>query len=476
MSCRLPLAGALCGVLIAVAACRDAAAETLPRAADELGLEEVLRSVDQSFPLIAAAALEQEEAQASLLSSAGGFDPSLRASGTYEPISGYPKQYFTSQIEQPTALWGTTFFAGYRYGSGKIPIYDGRLETNEYGEIRGGARVPLWRDGPIDRRRASIRQGELGVTLAKLSADQQRLEARRVASLRYWDWVAAGRRLEILRAWLGLAVVRDAALAVRAESGDIPEIDRTENQRTILQRQTAVVGAERDLGQAGMEVALFFRGADGGALTPPLRRLPRALPEAVAADIPNARAEEELAVARRPDVKRFDLIRDRSRIEADLARNQQKPAIDVTLYGARQFGAGDPARGEPVAGVSLVLDIPLRNRVQIGREQGAEATIAKTEQQKRYARDRIVADVRAALVTIEASRQRAAMAQKEVGVATQLAQAELRRFELGEGNLLLVNLREQANAEAAIREVDALADFQRAVANFRFATARDLPK
>lgn len=476
MSPRKFLVDGAVGALFAVAACRGASAETVTRAADELALEEVLRSVDRTFPLIAAAALEQEEAQALLLSSAGAFDPSLRASGTYEPLSGYPKQYFTAQLEQPTTLWGTTFFAGYRYGNGKIPIYDGRLETNELGEIRGGARVPLWRDGPIDRRRASIRQGELGITLAKLSADQQRLEARRVASIRYWDWVAAGRRLEILRSWLGLAVVRDAALAVRAESGDIPEIDRTENQRTILQRQTAVVGAERDLAQAGLEVSLFFRGPDGGALTPPLRRLPRALPEAVAVDIPNIHAEEELAVARRPDVKRFDLIRDRSRIEADLARNQQKPAIDLTLYGARQFGPGDPARSEPVAGVSVVVDIPIRNRVQIGREQGAEATIAKTEQQKRFARDRIVADVRAALVTIDASRQRASMAQKEVEVATLLAQGELRRFELGEGNLLLVNLREQANAEAAIREVDALADYQRAVASFRFATARDLPR
>jgi len=448
--------------------------DSSPSGGAELGVEEVLRSVERSFPLIAAAAREQDEAKGALLSSEGGFDPSLRAAGTVEPISGYPKQYVTAQVDQPTAVWGTSFFAGYRYGSGKIPVYDGKLETNDYGEVRGGVRVPVWRDGAIDRRRASLRQAELGVTLAKLSVDQQRIEARRVASLRYWDWVAAGRRLATLRGWLALAVERDSGLAVRAASGDIPELDRTENQRTVLQRQAAVVGAERDLAQAGLELSLFLRGNDGTSLVPPLSRLPRAFPEAVHVDVPSARAAEERALALRPDFRRFDLLRDRSRVEADFASNQMKPAVDVTLFGARQFGPGDPARGESVLGVSLVLDIPILNRVQTGRVQTAEATIAKTEEQKRFARDRIVADVRGTLVTIEASLQRASMAQKEVLVATQLAGGELRRFELGESNLLLVNLREQASAEAAIRQIDAQADFERATANFRAATARDL--
>lgn len=217
-----------------------------------------------------------------------------------------------------------------------------------------------------------------------------------------------------------------------------------------------------------------MRGDDGRTLLPSLSRLPEALPEAAPVDVASARAEEDRALARRPDFQRFDILRDRSRIEAELARNQQKPGVDVTLFGSRQFGAGDPARGESVLGASLVLDIPILNRVQTGREQSAEATTAKTEEQKRFARDRIVADVRGSLVTIEASVQRAAMAQREVQVAMQLAGGELRRFDLGESNLLLVNLREQASAEAAIRQIDAQADLQRATANFRAATARDL--
>lgn len=444
--------------------------------ASPLTLDEVLREVDRSFPLLIAAARERDEAEGAALSAQGGFDPSLKVAGTVEPISGYPKQYLTASAELPTPYWGSTVFAGYRYGSGKIPIYEGKLETNDFGEVRAGARVPLWRDGPIDRRRASIAQGKLGVELAKLSASQQKIEARRLAALRYWDWVATGRRAEILRSWLALAVARDAGLATRASGGEIPDIDRVENQRTIYQRQTAVAAAERDLAQASMELSLFLRSTEGNALIPSIERLPPALPEPspTPSSTPNTRErteEEARALERRPDLKRLDVTKERNRIEADLARNQQKPAIDLTVFGARQFGPGEIARGEPVVGASLVLDIPILNRVQNGREDAAEAAIAKTEQQKRFAVDRTIADIRSARVAIDTARDRATFARRELEVATQLAKAELQRFELGEGNLLLVNLREQATAEAAIRQIDALADYHKATASYRASTA-----
>jgi hypothetical protein len=50
-----------------------------------------------------------------------------------------------------------------------------------------------------------------------------------------------------------------------------------------------------------------------------------------------------------------------------------------------------------------------------------------------------------------------------------MEQAERTRLELGESTLLFVNLREQTAAEAAVREVDALGDYHKAVASLRAA-------
>ena len=78
--------------------------------------------------------------------------------------------------------------------------------------------------------------------------------------------------------------------------------------------------------------------------------------------------------------------------------------------------------------------------------------------------------MRDALSALRAARTRVQVARRELEVARRLEAAERSRFELGEGTLLLVNLREQASTEAALREVDALADFHRAMASYRAAT------
>ena len=53
-----------------------------------------------------------------------------------------------------------------------------------------------------------------------------------------------------------------------------------------------------------------------------------------------------------------------------------------------------------------------------------------------------------------------------------LAELERTRFERGDGTLLFVNLREQAAADAALLELEALAEYHRAAADLRAATGR----
>jgi outer membrane protein TolC len=435
-------------------------------------LRDVLDSVDQRYPLILAAIREQAEASGATLSAEGGFDPSLRASGTIEPISGYKKQYAQVALEQPTALWGTTFYGGYRIGNGSIPTYDGKIETNDYGEVRAGLRLPLWRDGAIDRRRAALRQAELGAEIAKLSTEQQRIEARRLGTLRYWEWIAAGARLRVVQGWLALAKDRDAGLGARVAQGDVPLIERQENQRAIFQRETALAGAEREAAQSAIELSLFLRGPDGKPRTPTDAQRPTSLPNPAAGDF-TAIDSPQSAVSARPDIRRFQVQRSRSEVELELANNQRRPAIDLLAGGSKDLGPGEYKRGLPVAEVGVVLDIPILNRVQNGRAQTAEAQVGKINEQLRLAADRALADIKNALIGIQVSKQRVDMTASEVAMAKQLAEAELKRFELGESNLLLVNLREQASAEAQVRHVDVLLDYHRSIAVYRAALGRN---
>ena len=137
--------------------------------AGELVLEEVTAAALRSYPLLKAAEQERAIAAADLLSAEGGFDVTWKTRATIIPVGYYDSVKIDSALERPTALWGITPFVGYKLGSGRFAVYDGRLETLDYGEARAGVNAPLWRNGPIDRRRATLARAEIGTEVARLS-------------------------------------------------------------------------------------------------------------------------------------------------------------------------------------------------------------------------------------------------------------------------------------------------------------------
>ncbi len=447
-----------------------------PPAGTPVDLGAVLRSVETHFPLIAAADRDRDAAEGELLAAEGSFDPQWRTRVNGGPVGYYNPLTLDTQLTQPTQLWGTQLFAGYRFGQGLsytgIPIYDGKVETNDWGELRAGLTVPLLRNGPIDRARANIRRAEHGRTAAEMGALQTRLEATRTATQRYWEWVAAGRRLAVATDLFALATARDSGLAERVRRGDLPAFERSDNARAIVQRQGAVVTARRQLEQAAIELSLYLRDDRGTPRVPDARELPRSIPEPAMLDAACIDRESREAAARRPEPRRFEAQRERERVEREWAANQRRPAVDVSVAASHDLGPGAVSRQGPVLEAGVVVDIPLLNRTATGRERVASAAMARAEEQRRFAVDRVRADVRDALSAVETARQRVDVARREVSLARELADQERRRLDLGDGTLLVLNLRETAAAEASIREVDALLDWQRAVAAWRFALGR----
>ena len=121
--------------------------------------------------------------------------------------------------------------------------------------------------------------------------------------------------------------------------------------------------------------------------------------------------------------------------------------------------------------LGLVIDLPVLARVGRGKLEAATAKLDKLDLQQTLFKNRLTADVNDALVAEAAARERIQLARTELAVARRLAQAERDALDLGSSTLLVVNLREQAVADAAFKEVSALADYHRAVAVLQAVTA-----
>jgi outer membrane protein TolC len=438
-----------------------------------LMLDEVLDGAQASFPSLVAARAEVEVAEADALAAAGGFDPTLRARAWAIPVGGYPQTRLESVIDAPTPLWGTSLFAGYRLGTGKIADYYGERYTWSAGELRAGAVVPLLRNGPTDRRRTSLARAELGKRIAGLTVEHQRLEVTRLATFRYWEWVAAGQRRRVAQDLVKLALVRDRQLEGRARLGEVPVVERQENQRAVLQREAFLVQAQRAVEAAAFELSLYVRGGDGEPTLPDDHRLPLEVPEPSGAGF-ELEATDELLL-RRPDVQRLTGQVEQAGLEVKLAQVQLLPALDLGLSVSQDLGKspgpGYDALGKTELELSAVLEVPLLFREGRGRLSAAQAARAKLDAQLKLARERASAEVHDARSALNAAKARIGLQRKEISVAEQLEGAERTKFELGDSSLLLVNVREQATAEARLRQLDALIEAHKAEASLLAALA-----
>lgn len=440
-----------------------------------LNLETVLESVERHFPLIEAARRDQQGAEAELVGARGAFDPAVRVRADGAPLGYYQNGRIDLLVEAPTPLWGTTVFGGYRVAFGKLAEYDGKLDTNQYGEVRAGVAIPLLRNGATDRRRAGIERAELAVPLTEAALKQARIEAVRTATFRYWEWVAAGERLRIMQALLELAQTRDQAMHERVRRGDLARVDRIDNQRTVLSRQGAVVAATRALQASTIELSIYLRDERGLPLRAAASRLPARLPRPEGPkdeqDPSRVASDTAAALKNRPELERLRLQREQLRVERDLARNQLLPSLDLVALVSQDFGPGSPTRQPTVVEGALSMDLPTLNRVARGRRQAAEAGMARVDALWRLLADRIAAEISDSLSALAAARQRAEILREEVRISREVEEAERTRFSLGDSSIFFVNLREQATAEAALREIDALLDYRRAQAAYSAARA-----
>lgn len=435
-----------------------------------LTLDELLVGVKERFPLVAGAKQDKVAAEGEVRSAEGAFDVGWKTKLGVDRFGYYENQQLDSFLEQPTTLWGTRFLAGYRLGTGSFAAYDGKLATNPFGEIRAGFQVPLWRDGPIDRNRASLSRAKLGVSIADTQVTQQRIDAVRTATHRFWDWVGAAKKVVIYKELLNTAEVRDKGLEQRVKLGDLPDFERRDNERAILQRRSQLVAAVRGLENASIELSIYLRDQSGEPVLSAAERAPE-IPEPNRENEPHI--DFEIAFKNRPDFGRLALVSEQVEIDRQLAENQQMPKIDVELLAVQNLRDGDPARNGTRLAAGVMVEIPLQTNVAGGRGEAARATNQRVELQRKLLRDRIVAEVRDSHSALNAAFQRVDLTRKETELARLMEKGERERFTHGDSNQLFVNLREQASADAAVREVEALTDYHKSLATLRAALGLD---
>lgn len=445
-------------------------AATLPRAAvDEtlasVRLADVFENLEKTFPVILLATREIRKAEFDILAAQGAFDLALK--GSVNNTTGYyNSNRGEMNIVKPTPIWGTSFFAGYRMSQGDFPDYYTPRRTNPGGEIRFGGRIPIWRDRATDSDRLELKQSEINKTIAQNVLDEQKLSVYRDAATSYWNWVSAGKRRRIVGDLLKIAELRQDQIKRRVALGDIPAIELQENERAMLARKEQIAAADRLLQKSALYLSLYYRKGDGTMISPRDAQLPAGFPEEVAINNTAFESDKQQALKSRPEVRRIENEIELERNALRFHENQRGPQIDLIIAGSRDMQQGTLRRDPWEAEFGVVFNVPLQTRKQDGKIGGTQTKIEILQQKLSYQRDKIQLEANDALIALENALRRLEIIKEEVQIAEKLARAEKARFDLGDSTLLIVNLREQAAAEVALRLVGAEVDYWIARADY----------
>jgi outer membrane protein, heavy metal efflux system len=450
----------------------------VPNPDGPLQLPEVLNSVDQGFPLLLAIVEERTIASGQRLAAEGAFDTNLTAR-QFLTDGTYSSNRLDLLVEQASPLYGVNFFGGYRKADGEFPVYYGDRKTGENGELRGGIQIPLLRNGPIDRNRATLRQAQISESLADPVIQAARLGFLRAGAQAYWQWVASGARYRIDDELLKIARDRQTGIEASVKAGQRADIEAVDNRRSIIEREGRLIAAERAVQQAAIVLSLYYRDAAGNPLVPTAAQLPGAFiqlkPEAPKSEL--LKQDIETAYGNRPELYRFQLLKERNTVELQLAQNANLPTLSGGVVGTQELGKGKDTVGTPFdAGsveANVLFSMPLQFRQARGDQQRLRGILMQLQMQEQFQRESIGAEVQDAVSNLDRAHARYLKAKEEAEVANRVVQLEKTRFENGGGTILEVNLRELAAADAQRRVVDALADYYRATADYRAALGLD---
>lgn len=447
------------------------------QAAEVLKLHDVLKSAKNVYPQILAQQRQVQLAESEVMATKGVFDPALSVDGN-TTTGYYDNKSIDVRLDQNTPLMGLKLFGGWRTSDGGFAVYDEIRNTTNDGEIYGGVKLPLLKKGFTDKDRTEQRVAKLNLEDAQITLGLTEVLVSYEASKAYWKWVVTGYKRKAYQNLLHIARQRQRVIENKIKSGARPEIDRSDNQQFIANRQALVVQAEQDFNEAALKLSLFYRDSDGHPTLPSGSQLP-ALSYSKSfgkSELPKNQGAVQKYLNEHPLLTLTELKIQKSEQKLRLAKNEMLPELDLSLKVSNDLGDQGPANintQEMKAGVQFRF--PLLNRKARGEKSALQFDLESLRLKYQLQSEKIEADLQNALQKAKRAKRRVALTLQQWTLARKIQKAEQSKFESGLTNLLSVNLREEYTAKARVDYLDALYSYNESLADFFLASARTWP-
>lgn len=440
--------------------------------AQVLTLDRVLHSARIHTPTLLEADAEYEIARGERIAADGRYDFNL-SQESYSRFSGfYDGQYSNTKVSQRFLDYNSEVYASYRLSEGNFPIYEDELFTNGGGEIKLGVVFSLLQNRDFDAGRFALLSGRLKQDAAALNRQLQRVSVQFEAMTTYKEWLAAGLTLNAYQRLLSVAQERDNAMRKRVSGGDLAEIFLVESQQNLLKREALVNEAQRKFRQAAQRLSFYYRNAQGRPIVPRSEQVPRRFPKIQDEVLSDIHSQIARMNQLRPELLLLENDIAIAQAELALGENLTRPSWDVRLETARDFGNGSITRSGTDVILGMKFSLPLERSLAKGRIHSAKAKLKRLAFKQQRLGDQLLIEVNSIINDIRAAKRFVSLAAEEQIQATTLQAAEQIRFDNGDSDFFVLNLREERAADAAIRSIQAQARYFISAAAYYAATVQ----
>jgi HAE1 family hydrophobic/amphiphilic exporter-1 len=386
---------------------------------------------------------------------------------------------------------------------------------------------PIMRNRSIDSGRRQIRIAKKRLDISDSQFRQRAIEIIAQVQRAYWDLVFARRDQEIKHESVELAETQLEHNERLVDAGTLAKSDIISARVELERRKDEAEAAVESIQRAENALKALITQAGAGEFWQS-ELIPVEQPQIeMSASLPLEDALR-LASQNRPEMEQYRLRGELNKIDSDYQRNQTKPQVDFFVtYGT--VGLAGPLRatenpinasneilygrinqlsalaqlpplpisntgttpgaliggyGQSLANlfkndfrswrVGLNINLPLRNRTAEANFGRSLAEGKQIEAQRQKAEQLIEVEVRNALQAVETARKRVEAAKNSRDNAELQYQSEQRKFDAGQSTNFFVLDRQNALSSARGRELRALTDYTKAVAELQRALSTTL--
>lgn len=430
-------------------------------------------------------AFDVSVATARVMEQFGIFDPKITGSYNYsdsetpqliDPATGVrPAALFNKNDSYSLGLngvmpWGLNYTVSADSGNSRGTSNSFADNYTSFAGVSG--RQPLLRDFGFGATTAQIRIALTNRNISEWQFKQSVIDTLTRVIFAYYDLdYAYAQYRSVLRS-------RDSTAALVAENekrykvGQMSEFDVTQARGRLALREEGVIFSQRQILDAENNLkALISDDRTAKLLDWRIQIDPFPTPPVV---VVNAALDFLEALKKRPDYQQAQLALKRGDINYRYQRNQLLPRVDlVGSYGYSGYDGArnvsrDMVRHEDYRSYSygVQVTVPLTFTAERGRYRAAKFQRRQAETNLQRIEQDIVVSVGNAAGQIESARQRvdATRAARELGQQT--LDAEVKRLRAGTGSTFFVLQQQELLSSLEISEARALADYNKAIAEY----------